>query len=81
MLLGLGMFLGVLLSFGISCIIAQLGEEAGIQGDKSEKIGALERTGLIKTFHGNERNVTCWVWTIGSARGGISCIPDHMLAP
>lgn len=32
----------------------------------------------IRVYHDNERNVTCW---IDLNKGGISCIPDHILSP
>ena len=49
--------------------------------EEIEEMSAQERGDRLRVFHDDKRNVTCWVWAIGTCRGGISCIPDHLLSP
>ena len=45
---------------------------------EAEPIGTDSQ--VIFTYHDDERDVTCWVYSERyRAAGGISCIPDHEL--
>ena len=84
-LVGVGMVVGTLLGFGLSCITPPPEEQVSvtkeIQEEEMEMIGKYEcGFMIINKLHDNRDNVTCWVY-IGGHGGGISCIPDHMLTP
>ena len=80
-LFGLGISLSmIILSFDTHDTTAPLEEQAHIQEGEIEWIGAY-RAGVLEIIkiHDNKDNVTCWL--NGYNYNGISCIPDHMLAP
>lgn len=58
----------------------QAGTQVSIQEEKGKMIDTLQLDSYrnIGVYHDNKRNVTCW---IDLNKGGISCIPDHMLSP
>lgn len=33
----------------------------------------------VSVFHDEERSVTCWIFRGAIEKGGLSCIPDHLL--
>ena len=78
LLVALGILIGVIMSFCISSITAPSEEQV-----KVNEMGVAQEDiqDKIRVVHDNERSVTCWVWSIGTSRGGISCIPDHLLTP
>jgi hypothetical protein len=80
-------FIGVLLAISLSAVMVPheneipiIEEQESIQKEGVERMDTLQFDSYrnIGVFRDNKRNVTCW---IDLNRGGISCIPGHMLTP
>jgi hypothetical protein len=80
-LVAFGMLVGVAISFCILALAAPTEEQVSIQEEEEMEVIGLYRMGAylsVRKIHDNRDNVTCW--TCGE-KGGMSCIPDHMLSP